>query len=68
MFYPPVNGRDKVIPLQKCTPRAIAGKVRLLLDASGAKIAPLKRRAVESRAEGARGVWSGMHVDEPFRI
>jgi large subunit ribosomal protein L43 len=63
-----VNGRDKVIPLQKCEVGDVGKKVQLLLDSSGAKIKPLKKRIVESTSEAARGIWSGMHVDEPFRI
>ena len=46
----------------------IQKKVQLLLDSSGDKIKPLKRRAVESSTESARGIWSGMHVEEPFKI
>jgi large subunit ribosomal protein L43 len=63
-----VNGRDKVICLKKFEVNGIAQKVQVVLDSSGAKIKSLKRRTVESTAEGARGIWSGMHVDEPFRI
>ena len=46
----------------------IANKVQLLLDSSGAKIKPLKRLSVESHTEAARGIWSGLHVAEPYRI
>lgn len=46
----------------------IEQKVQILLDSSGAKIKPLKRDAVVSRTEAARGIWSGLHVEEPFRI
>jgi large subunit ribosomal protein L43 len=63
-----VNGRDKVIPLEKFEVNGIARKVQLLLDSSGAKIKSLKRRTVESTTEAARGIWSGMHVEEPFKI
>ncbi|KAF8633969.1 hypothetical protein AX15_001147 [Amanita polypyramis BW_CC] len=62
-FY--VNGRDKVIPLNGLEVTGIAKKVELLLDASGAKIKPLKRRAVESTTEAARGIWSGLHAKSP---
>ncbi|EIN13472.1 hypothetical protein PUNSTDRAFT_94542 [Punctularia strigosozonata HHB-11173 SS5] len=65
-FY--MNGRDKVIALNKCEVHDVGKKVQLLLDSSGAKIKPLKRRIVESQTEAARGIWSGLHVDEPFRI
>ncbi|KAF8167840.1 thioredoxin-like protein [Crassisporium funariophilum] len=62
-FY--VNNRDKVIPLNSLEVTAIQTKVQLLLDSSGAKIQPLKRRAVESTTEAARGIWSGLHADRP---
>ncbi|KAH9922681.1 thioredoxin-like protein [Amylocystis lapponica] len=65
-FY--LNDRDKVIPLNGFEVSGIEKKVQLLLDASGAKIKPLKRRTVESTTEAARGIWSGLHVDEPFKI
>ncbi|KAI0793339.1 thioredoxin-like protein [Abortiporus biennis] len=65
-FY--LNNRDKVIPLQGFEVTGIAQKVQLLLDSSGAKIVPLKRRTVESTTEAARGIWSGLHVEEPFKI
>ncbi|KAJ8593537.1 hypothetical protein M405DRAFT_810653 [Rhizopogon salebrosus TDB-379] len=66
-FY--VNGRDKVIPLQEFEVNGVERKVQLLLDSSGAKIKPLKKgRIVESTSEAARGIWSGLHVDAPFKI
>lgn len=60
-----VNDRDKVIPLKDLQVTAIQKKVQLLLDSSGAKIQPLKRRAVESTTESPRGIWSGLHADRP---
>lgn len=63
-----MNNRDKVIPLNGFEVTGIQQKVQLLLDSSGAKIKPLKRRAVESTTESARGIWSGLHVEEPFKI
>ncbi|KAF9535752.1 thioredoxin-like protein [Crepidotus variabilis] len=63
-FY--VNNRDKVIPLNSLEVNGIQKKVQLLLDSSGAKIVPLKRRAVESMTESTRGIWSGMHADRPI--
>ncbi|PPQ98893.1 hypothetical protein CVT24_003524 [Panaeolus cyanescens] len=45
-FY--VNNRDKVISLKDLEVTAIQKKVQLLLDSSGTKIVPLKRRTVES--------------------
>ncbi|EDR15102.1 mitochondrial 54S ribosomal protein MRPL51 [Laccaria bicolor S238N-H82] len=62
-FY--VNNRDKVIPLNSLEVTGIHKKVRLLLDSSGAKIKPLKRRPVESTTQAARGIWSGLHADRP---
>ena len=63
-----VNNRDKVIPLNGFEVNGIQQKVQLLLDSSGAKIKPLKRRTIESTTEAARGIWSGLHVEEPFKI
>lgn len=60
-----VNNRDKVIALNGLEVTGIEKKVELLLDSSGAKIKPLKRRPVESRTEAARGIWSGLHADRP---
>ena len=63
-----VNNRDKVIGLNGFNTRTINDKVQLLLDSSGAKITSLKRKTVQSTTESARGVWSGLHVQEPFVI
>jgi large subunit ribosomal protein L43 len=64
-----VNTRDKVIGLKDYEVNGIQKKVELLLDSSGAKIRHLKgSRVVESTTEAARGIWSGMHVDAPFKI
>lgn len=63
-----VNDRDKVICLRGFEVTGIAQKVQLLLDASGAKIKSLKRETVKSTTEAARGIWSGLHVQDPFRI
>ncbi|KAI0344104.1 hypothetical protein BDW22DRAFT_1392397 [Trametopsis cervina] len=65
-FY--LNNRDKVIPLNGFEVTGIQQKVQLLLDSSGAKIKPLKRRTIESTTEAARGIWSGLHVEETFKI
>ncbi|KAJ7124831.1 thioredoxin-like protein [Mycena crocata] len=62
-FY--VNGRDKVIALNKLEVTGIHKKLELLLDSSGLKIKPLKRRTVESTTEAARGIWSGLHAERP---
>lgn len=68
IYSAPVNGRDKVIPLNKLEVTQISQKVKLLLDSSGAKIKPLKRLTVESTTPSARGIWSGMHVEKPYEI
>ncbi|KAG8982988.1 hypothetical protein FRB90_006379 [Tulasnella sp. 427] len=65
-FY--MNDRTKVIGLNKYDETTVRDKVQLLLDSSGAKIKSLKRRTVESRTESPRGIWSGLHVHEPFKI
>ncbi|KAH8120536.1 thioredoxin-like protein [Phellopilus nigrolimitatus] len=65
-FY--LNNRDKVIGLKDFEVTQIQQKVQLLLDASGAKIVPLKRKTVVSTTEAARGIWSGFHVPEPYKI
>ncbi|KAI0318738.1 thioredoxin-like protein [Amylostereum chailletii] len=64
-FY--LNDNEKVIGLKEFEVNGIQNKVQLLLDSSGAKIKPLKRRTVESTTESARGIWSGLH-DTPFQI
>ncbi|KAL0581393.1 39S ribosomal protein L51, mitochondrial [Marasmius crinis-equi] len=61
-FY--LNNRDKVIGLKGLEVTGIQQKVQLLLDSSGAKIKPLKK-TVESSAEAARGIWSGLHAERP---
>ncbi|TFY72258.1 hypothetical protein EVG20_g763 [Dentipellis fragilis] len=65
-FY--LNDNEKVIGLNGFEITGIQNKVQLLLDSSGAKIKPLKRRTIESTTESARGIWSGLHVDETFKI
>lgn len=61
-----MNNRDKVIPLNGLEVTGIQKKISLLLDSSGAKIKPLKRRNVESTTESPRGIWSGLHADQPI--
>jgi large subunit ribosomal protein L43 len=64
-----LNTRDKVIDLKGFEVTGIQKKVELLLDSSGAKIKPFKgSRVVESTTEAARGIWSGLHVDVPYKI
>ncbi|KAF8640683.1 hypothetical protein AX17_000339 [Amanita inopinata Kibby_2008] len=62
-FY--ANDSDKVVPLNGLEVTGVMKKVELLLEASGAKIKPLKRRTVESTTEAARGIWSGLHAGPP---
>ncbi|BEI94678.1 uncharacterized protein CcaverHIS019_0702590 [Cutaneotrichosporon cavernicola] len=58
-----VNGRDKVICVNKLEATAVAKKVELLLNASGAKLKPLKNATLEAGPgnEAARGIWSALH-------
>ena len=63
-----VNHREKVVPLNGFEVTGVQQKVQLLMDSSGAKIKPLKRRTIESTTESARGIWSGLHVEETFKI
>ena len=63
-----VNDRTKVIGLKGFDPNMVEQKIQLLLDSSGAKIKSLKGRPVKSTTESARGVWSGFHVEEQFKI
>lgn len=63
-----MNNREKVVPLNGFEVTGVQQKVQLVLDSSGAKIKPLKRRTVESTTEAARGIWSGLHVQETFKI
>jgi len=64
-FY--LNNNEKVVSLNGFEVNGIEKKVQLLLDSSGAKILPLKRKTVVSTTESARGIWSGLH-DQPYRI
>jgi len=65
-FY--LNDRTKVIGLKKLTKSEVMDKIQLLLDSSGAKIKSLKGQPVKSTTPSTRGIWSGMHVEEPFKI
>ncbi|THH11802.1 hypothetical protein EW145_g429 [Phellinidium pouzarii] len=65
-FY--LNNRDKVIGLKGFEVTQIQQKVQILLDSSGAKIVPLKRKMVVSTTESARGIWSGFHTPVPYKI
>ncbi|AAW45710.1 hypothetical protein CNBH3590 [Cryptococcus deneoformans B-3501A] len=58
-----VNGRDKVICVNKLEANEVANKVGLLLNSSGAKIKHLKNLTLEAApgAESARGIWSALH-------
>jgi large subunit ribosomal protein L43 len=63
-----VNNRDKVISLVGLEETGIAAKVKILLESSGAKMKPLKRAEVFSITPSTRGIWSGLHVDDPYKI
>jgi large subunit ribosomal protein L43 len=63
-----VNNRDKVISLVGLEETGIAAKVKILLESSGAKMKSLKRAEVFSITPSTRGIWSGLHVDDPYKI
>ncbi|WVN86476.1 uncharacterized protein L203_101640 [Cryptococcus depauperatus CBS 7841] len=58
-----INGRDKVICVNKLETNQVANKVDLLLHSSGAKIKHLKNLQLEAApaGESARGIWSALH-------
>ncbi|WVR07623.1 hypothetical protein IAU60_004665 [Kwoniella sp. DSM 27419] len=58
-----VNGRDKVICVNKLEMDGVHNKVNILLNSSGAQIKSLKNLTLEAApaAESARGVWSALH-------
>ncbi|WVQ84657.1 hypothetical protein IAT38_006812 [Cryptococcus sp. DSM 104549] len=58
-----VNGRDKVICVNRLELGEVDKKVQLLLNSSGAKIKPLKNLTLEAApaSESARGIWSALH-------
>ena len=70
VFYvQPVNQWDKAVDLKGFEVTGIQNKVELILDSSGTKIKHIKgSHVVESTMEGARGIWSGLHIDVPFKI
>lgn len=63
-----VNDRTKDIGLKGLDRREVLDRIQLLLDSSGEKIRSLRGKPVQSISESTRGVWSGMHVEEPFKI
>ncbi|KAF8320049.1 hypothetical protein DL93DRAFT_1929601 [Clavulina sp. PMI_390] len=65
-FY--LNGRSKEICLKGLDRSEVMQRIQLLLDSSGAKIKPVKGHPVQSSNASVRGVWSGMHVEETFKI
>ena len=68
-YVQPVNQWDKTVDPKGFEVTGIQNKVELILDSSGMKIKHIKgSRVVESTMEGARGIWSGLHVDVPFKI
>ena len=70
VFYvQPVNQWDKAVDLKGFEVTGIQNKVKLILDSSGTRIKHIKGSCVvESIMEGARGIWSGLHIDVPFKI
>ncbi|ORX40539.1 hypothetical protein BD324DRAFT_611184 [Kockovaella imperatae] len=59
-----VNGRDKVICVNKLTQSEVAKKVDILLNASGLQIRSMKNLQLQHApgAESARGIWSSLHA------
>lgn len=53
--------RRKDINLANLDANQVEQKLRHVVESSGAKIKVLKRRPVESKSEGARGIWSQLH-------
>ncbi|KAK1921982.1 hypothetical protein DB88DRAFT_496772 [Papiliotrema laurentii] len=58
-----VNGRDKVICVNRLDPQQVAQKFDILVNSSGAKIKHLKNNQLEAPpgAESARGIYSILH-------
>ena len=61
------NARRKDINLANLDANQVAAKLKQIVESSGNKIKPLKRRPVVSRSEGARGIWSQLH-DKPVDL
>ncbi|SPC64381.1 related to MRPL51 - mitochondrial ribosomal protein, large subunit [Ustilago sp. UG-2017b] len=53
--------RRKDINLANLDANQVEQKLRHVVESSGAKTKALKRRPVESKSEGARGIWSQLH-------
>lgn len=45
-------------------------RVNKLLNQSGAKIVPLRRKGIVAGplTQSARGIWSGLHIPQPVNI
>ncbi|WVQ74235.1 hypothetical protein IAR50_003831 [Cryptococcus sp. DSM 104548] len=58
-----VNGRDKVICVNRLDVNQVKNKVDILLNSSGAKVKHLKNSTLEAApaSESARGIWSALH-------
>lgn len=63
-----MNNRDKVISLVGLEETGITAKVKILLESSGAKMKSLKNAHVFSVTPSTRGIWSGLHVDDVYKI
>ncbi|EST05083.1 Thioredoxin-like fold [Kalmanozyma brasiliensis GHG001] len=59
------DGRRKDVGLANLDANQVEQKVRQVVESSGRKVRSLKRRTVESKSEGARGVWSWVHGKTP---
>lgn len=66
-----MNGREKAVCVRNMTPHEILSKAELLRTASGEKLRKQHRagrRVVTSDRESIRGVWSGLHTAEKFKL
>ncbi|WWD19696.1 hypothetical protein CI109_104160 [Kwoniella shandongensis] len=61
-----VNGRDKVICVNRLEMDEVSNKVNILLNSSGAKVKHLKNSTLEAApaSESARGIWSALHAQQ----
>lgn len=53
--------RRKDINLANLDANQVEAKLKQVVESSDAKVKSLKRRPVESKSEGARGIWSQLH-------
>ena len=55
------GGKRKDVNLANLDANQVEAKVKQVVESSGDRVKSLKRRAVESRGDSARGVWSQLH-------